>query len=210
MLARRLLAGFALGSLALGAPRANAAEPASEVYVQPLPPPPQPTYPQSPYPAQPQYQAPPWTPPPRYEGADRVPPGYHIEDEPRHGLVVAGWTLLLVPYALGAVTALGTKGDNQSSWLYAPVIGPWFVLAGRSYAGCDQSSADVGSGLGCVADVFAVMGLIVDGVLQAAGVTLLALGYLNPRHELVRDQPALRIFPARVGTGEGIGLRLTF
>jgi len=55
-----------------------------------------------------------------------------------------------------------------------------------------------------------VTGLIFDGIIQATGATLLLVGYLNPKQELVRDERALRIVPARVGSGYGVGLSAAF
>jgi hypothetical protein len=54
------------------------------------------------------------------------------------------------------------------------------------------------------------MGLVFDGILQAGGMAMLLVGYLDPKHVLVVDQPALRILPMRVGTGHGAGLEWTF
>jgi hypothetical protein len=88
------------------------------------------------------------------------------------------------------------------------------VLGNRSYSGCYQSdsssSNDTNDNLGCLGDIFAVMGLIVDGILQAGGMAMLLVGYLDPKHVVVIDQPALRILPMRIGTGRGVGLALTF
>ena len=162
----------------------------------------------------PQYQYQPKPPPParpkHWEDGDPVPEGYHVEDRPRQGLVVGGFVLVLVPYAISALTAIGAKGDNETNWLFAPVAGPWFLLGRRNYAGCGKTATDADSGLGCVADVFVVTGLIVDGILQATGATLLLLGYLNTKPELVRDERALRILPMRIGSGYGAGLGAAF
>jgi hypothetical protein len=158
-----------------------------------------------------QYQAPPPRRQPYHDG-DPVPDGYHVEDKPRSGLVVGGWLMLLIPYGISALSAVAAKGDNETGWLYVPVAGPWFMMGRRNYAdpGCGHKNNDASDGLGCVADVFVVTGLIVDGVLQAAGATMLLLAYLNPKQELVRDQRAVRVLPTRVGSGYGLGLGATF
>jgi hypothetical protein len=54
------------------------------------------------------------------------------------------------------------------------------------------------------------MGLIVSGVVQAAGGTLLLVGLLNPKPALVRDDTALRVRPMTVGSGYGLGLQQAF
>jgi hypothetical protein len=195
----------------------------------PYPPPqqqyePQPQYPypyqpQPAYAPQPQYQYQ-YQPPPKprpYRDGDPIPVGYHVEERSRSGLVTGGWVLLLVPYGISALSAIGTRGDNATSWLYAPVIGPWFVLGNRNYSGCQNSTSGNGStsnsandDAGCPGDIFAVMGLIIDGILQAGGIAMLLVGYLDTKHVVVRDEPALRILPMRIGTGHGVGLALTF
>jgi hypothetical protein len=161
-----------------------------------------------------QYQYQPKPPPPapskHWEEGDAVPEGYHVEERPRQGLVVGGFVLILVPYAISALTAVGAKGDNETNWLFAPVAGPWFLMGRRHYACCSNSATSSDSGLGCVADVFVVTGLIVDGILQATGATLLLLGYLNTKPALVRDERALRIRPMRIGNGYGAGLGAMF
>jgi hypothetical protein len=60
----------------------------------------------------------------------------------------------------------------------------------------------------CLADVFVVMGLIADGIMQTAGGTLLLIGYMNPKRELVREHARVRVRPMRVGSGYGIGATL--
>jgi hypothetical protein len=137
-----------------------------------------------------------------------VPAGYHVEEVARHGLVTAGLVLVLVPYGIGAIGALAAEGDNASTWLYLPVAGPWMMLGRREYGTCTNPGAKESAG--CVGDVFLVTGLIMDGVIQAAGATLLLVGYLAPKSELVRDEQAVRLSPTRVGSGYGLGLSGTF
>jgi hypothetical protein len=81
----------------------------------------------------------------------------------------------------------------------------------RTY-GCnpDASNQSTGQSLQCVADIFVVMGLIADGVLQATGATLLIVGLTATKSELVRDDQSIRISPMRVGTGYGTGIVGTF
>jgi hypothetical protein len=214
---------------------ARAADPATDIGVlPPSQPQPQPEYRYQPQPQgqpQPQYQPqpaqqaqpapvyPPYPPPyspyaprtRRYRDGDPIPPGYHVEEEPRNGLVVGGAVMFLVPYAIGGFAALAADLKNDSGWLLAPVVGPWLTLGKRTYNGCDRSSGTAASdSLGCVGDIFLVMGLVIDGVLQVTGATLFTLGYLVPRETLVRDGVGLHVLPTRVGTGYGLGLHSTF
>jgi hypothetical protein len=142
-----------------------------------------------------------------YKDGDPIPDGYHVEEKPRTGLAVGGWLLLLIPYGISALSALAAKGDNQTNWLYLPVAGPWMMMGLRHYASsCHNQNGDHSDGLNCVADVFVVTGLIVDGLMQAGGTAMLLAAYLNPKEELVRDHRALLIKPTRIGSGYGLGL----
>ncbi len=89
---------------------------------------PQPQY-QQPQPQyqQPQYQQPqpqPQAPPPRrrpYAEGDPVPEGFHVEETPRKGLVIAGFIVLGIPYGISALTAISAKGSNETNWLFVPL-----------------------------------------------------------------------------------------
>ena len=174
---------------------------------------PQQQYPQQQYPQQqyPQYQ--PMPAPYRsvrasWRDGDPVPPGYHVEDKPRSGLVTGGLIMVLVPYSIGAFATISAKFGNESTWLLAPVIGPWMTMGQRRYYDCPRSGG--GDTLGCAADVFVVMGLIVSGVVQAAGATLLLVGILNTKPGLVHDEASLRVRPMTIGSGYGLGLSSGF
>lgn len=135
------------------------------------------------------------------------PPGYHVEEKPRTGLVIAGAVVAGVPYFFSVVAAGAAQSNNASGGLYVPVAGPWLTMGQRRY-GCnpDQTNSSTGQNLQCVADVFVVMGLIADGVLQATGATLLIIGLAATKSELVRDNQSIRVAPMRVGTGYGAGV----
>lgn len=197
---RKLLALFALFSPLLVAGAAYAQEPSQQ-----LPPSQPPPYqPQAQYTPTQQFQL----PPPRrrrYVEGEPIPVGYHLEEKPQQGLVTAGFIVLLIPYGISALTALAAKGSNESTWLYAPVAGPFLTIGLREYGTCNKPGAS--DSLRCLADVFVVTGLIFDGIMQVTGATLLLAGYLNTKTELVRDERALRILPTQVGTGYGMGLR---
>jgi hypothetical protein len=140
---------------------------------------------------------------------DPVPAGYHVEERPRSGLVTAGLVMVLVPYAIGAFAGIAAKFGNESTWLVAPVVGPWLTMGQRHYYSCDKGS-NASDSLGCAADVLVVTGLIISGVVQAAGGTLLLIGVLNPKPTLVRDDSALRVRPMTIGSGYGVGLESAF
>ena len=111
------------------------------------------------------------------------------------------------------VTASAANQANETGWLFVPVVGPWMTLGQRSYATCNtpnNGSQSSTQSLACVGDIFAVMGLITDGVLQATGATLLLVGVAAGRPTLVRDDEAVRLTPMRIGSGYGAGLAGTF
>lgn len=140
-----------------------------------------------------------------YRSGDPVPSGYHLESHPRTGLVTAGWVVGGIGYGLGMMSAMAAGFANESSWMAVPFVGPWMTLGRRDY-GCGKSE-DPGAkeGLDCVGDIFAVMALITDGIMQTLGGTFLLIGYTATKQELVKDE-ALRVMPMRVGTGYGAGV----
>jgi hypothetical protein len=140
-----------------------------------------------------------------YKEGRPIPVGYHVEEVPNKGLVTAGWITTTIPYGIGLFVAVSADFKNQSGWLAVPIVGPWLLMGKRSY-GCHDAHGDTQESVDCVADVFVVMGLLTDGVIQAAGGSLLLAGHLSTKTVLVRDEEqALRVAPMRVGTGYGLG-----
>jgi hypothetical protein len=202
-------AAFAQSDAANGDRAATAVSP-------PLPPPPPPpSLPPPPPPPPGAAVAPPPGPQPsQWHPGDPAPPGYHVEEQPRTGLVVAGALVLGIPYFFSVVTDLAANSNNATAWLLLPVAGPWITMGQRNY-GCnpDQNNQSAGQAFQCVGDVFAVMGLIVDGVMQAAGGALLLAGELATKPALVRNvrnEDALHIVPMHLGSGVGAGVLGTF
>jgi hypothetical protein len=174
------------------------------------PPPPPPTaYPPPPAPqAQPQYspwpyggyQAPHKLP---YRAGQPTPTGYRLVEEPRHGLVTAGYLVAGIPYGLGLLVAISADFDNGTQWLALPIVGPWLTMGLRNYR-CETGAASSEARAGCIADVFVVMGLIMDGGMQAGGVALLLSGYLSKKKTLVRDDLALTLRPLVAPSAWGV------
>jgi len=227
MRTRLALAAKSLGlALALVSP-AGAQQP---------PPPPQPyppqQYPPQQYPPQqypPQQYPPQQYPPPQYQPQQYQPPrqapygyqapyelpykegqpipvGYHPIERPRYGLALGGWLTLGIPYGISIVAASAGNFENESSWLLLPVLGPWMTLGRREYGDCDNSASDK-ENADCVADVFVVMGLIMDGLAQAGGATMLIIGYTTTKTKLVRNDVArVQIGPRRIASGYGVAV----
>jgi hypothetical protein len=176
---------------------------------QPYPYPPGQAYPYPPpYPySYPPAAPPPAAPPPEqtWQEGDPTPAGFHVEERPRKGLVTAGILVTAIPYGIGVMGAAAADFKNSSLWLLAPWLGPWMTLGRRDYACGDKSDDSARDGAKCLGEVFLVMGLIADGVVQTAGGVLLLTGYLTAKPTLVRDAATLRVAPMPVGTGYGLG-----
>ena len=185
--------------------RSPAPDPSPPAYY----PPPYP-YPPYPYPP-PAYQRRPMPDELPYREGAPIPVGYHREERPRTGLITAGWIVTAIPYGVGLVAAAGSEFRNQSGWLAVPYAGPWLTIGRRDYS-CDDSAeeSDANEGLKCFGDVFLVMGLVFDGLVQAAGGTMLLIGHTSPKTLLVRDEATLRVRPMHVGSGHGLGIDGSF
>lgn len=150
-----------------------------------------------PYPPYPPYGAP---PPPRtlpYESGQPVPAGYHVESGARRGPVIAGSIVLGVPYALGVSIASGDNFSNSSGWLVIPGLGPWLTLAMRK--NCDTSTTTYCD------DPATRSILVLDALMQTAGVALLVVGIAVPKTELVRnDVGQIQLIP--VAGRDGLGM----
>lgn len=147
--------------------------------------------------------------PPRYiyrEGTP-IPSGYHLEELPRAGLVKAGFIVTGVAYSMGLIGAFSADFANESGWLALPFAGPWITIGRREY-GCfgKRRTEDGYDAAKCLGDTV-VLPLIFLGMAQAAGGTLLAVGYIATREWAVRDDDAaFTVIPAPVGSGYGLQL----
>jgi hypothetical protein len=116
-----------------------------------------------------------------------IPPGYHVETRARKGLVVAGPIIFGVPYLLSMSVAASSKYPPDR-WLYAPVVGPYVNLASRS-DDCDPniSTGSTTTNYTCPGESSTRFFLMLDGLMQTAGATMLILGLALPQTLLVRD-----------------------
>jgi hypothetical protein len=180
-------------------PPAPYSYPPPPYYQQPYPV--QPGYPQPGYPPPgypPQGQVPPNAYPNGYPGAygpyaptpptklpyregAAPPPGYHIEQGPRKGLVIAGAIVLGTTYFLSASIGMAST-DHDDRWLLVPVFGPFLDLGARG----DRSSCSSGN-LDCVTEPVIRTYLVLDGVVQATGAVLLITGLAFQKKEFVSD-----------------------
>jgi hypothetical protein len=194
-----------------------------------------PTYPAAP-PAQPAPETPPgWAPPAyganqyrypsapmelRYVDGRPIPAGYHLETRPRKGLVISGAIVFGIPYFLSLSVAASSKYEPDR-WLYAPLVGPFIDLGNRKENCVTTPSGPTRTDTFCQDDSSERFFLMADGLMQAAGATMLIFGFALPQRLLVRDDApyvgqarshfAWTIAPQRMGrSGYGLGLAGTF
>ena len=139
-----------------------------------------------------------------YEGGP-VPAGFHVEQRPRRGLLIAGPLVLGIPWVLGLTIASDENFPNSTGWLVVPALGPWITLAARHHStNCATSttySNCIDEGLDSVTRTF----LVLDALAQTAGAVMLIYGIASPKKVMVRDfASSLQLLPAPIGrTGAG-------
>ncbi len=193
-----------------GPPPAPVPYPQPQPYPYAYPPQPQP-YPYA-YPPQPQpypyWYAPVARPLPAempYDPEKPIPPGYELEERVRKGAVISGAIVLGVPYVLGLHIAAASGFENKSYWLVVPGLGPFLTLATRDDA-CERRDPQDDPDLECAGDVLISTVLVMDGLMQAAGGIVFAVGMTAKRQVLVRKQTSLRVIPMSIGRARGLGL----
>jgi hypothetical protein len=136
-----------------------------------------------------------------------VPQGYMIRKEARPGLITAGTIVLLIPYSLSLVAVSSSSGssDRESDhmgWLIVPALGPWLSLAQRNCS--SYKYVEDRDGCGAV-NAF----LLLDGLVQMAGATLITVGVAARKNVLVK-KATWTVAPSHVQTGYGLIARGTF
>ena len=138
-----------------------------------------------------------------YKEGYAIPDGYHVGTRMNKGLVIGGAVTFGSMYLVSAVGA-AALGGSEGRVMYIPIVGP-FILAGRidfGHSGILSGVADFVSGLG-------VIGLIADGMAQAGGAAMLAVGLAREKKVLLRDSVAgtkVRVVPMPISGGGGIGI----
>ena len=109
------------------------------------------------------------------------PAGYHLEESPRKGLIVAGALTFGIPYLI-SMTIGGASRNEADRWLLLPVVGP---IGSLTYGtrGCDE---DVDAAR-CVGNILIVVGLAFDLAAQTAGAILFTMGFVFPKKQWVSD-----------------------
>lgn len=136
-----------------------------------------------------------------YHG-EMIPLGMHVETRRSHGLLAAGAIVFGVSYlssafSVAACTGMAISCNAGIGWLLVPVAGP-FVASAFPQTG----------GLRAV--------FIADGVIQAAGIVLLATAVATARTMLVDDpytlrtpQPSWAFLPIGPSGSAGVSFSLT-
>jgi hypothetical protein len=126
-----------------------------------------------------------------YRDGEQAPPGYHLETGVRKGLVIAGASMFGAGYGISIAVAASTEGDETAMPLYVPVVGPFIVAA----------QVDYGGQLGGLSVMFIGVPLVIDGLVQTAGATMLIAGVAAKRKYYERDDLAERDTTPRVAVG---------
>jgi hypothetical protein len=151
-------------------------------------------------------------------GTDR--PAYRLESHARRGLAISGAVIAGIGFGFALAVAAGTT-EGARKWngvpfdnggLVVPILGPWITLGalkpncGGLYndepAGCTRVHTQ--SGWRAI--------LIVDGLVQLLGATLITVGLALPREELViAGTVKARVVPTPLGSSShGLALTGTF
>lgn len=126
-----------------------------------------------------------------YTPGMQVPPEYRVVEGPRKALLVSGAATFGVSYLAMAsfgIYGLATTNDQSGASMLIPVVSPIMWIF-----------APIGSGFGLFRTA-----LLVDGVLQAAGIGLLIAGAVTPgkylkRRDIAAVMPSVSVGPRSVG-----------
>lgn len=139
-----------------------------------------------------------------YEEGKPGPNGYHLESQPRRGLVIAGATTFGSAYLI-TLLAASAIADHSDDWnnstddddetkalpLFIPVLGPFIGIS-------SLDASPLGSAW-----------LVLDGITQGAGVAMLIAGLAYPNKRWIRNDLGVEwtVAPTRAGhDGGGLGL----
>ena len=127
-----------------------------------------------------------------YEEGMAIPPGYRRTQKARRPLVIAGTVMLATGYGLSlpiGLTALAIDNDSEYAWLAVPAVGPFVTLAITNHGAPWETTM-----------------LLLDGLTQAGGLSLLIAGFVakeevierNPK-SVARPAPEFFVGPRSVG-----------
>ncbi len=146
-----------------------------------------------------------------YREGSPVPKGYTVESVPRGGMIIGGGVMAGSLHLISMIAAIaldaesnqvihdaqgGTRTDpefdNRYTPLFAPLVGPFITV----------KTADA-SGTGAAL-------LIMNGVAQVTGLSLVIAGIVAQKQVLTRDAPSWALTPLVTEGGGGMALGRTF
>jgi hypothetical protein len=141
-----------------------------------------------------------------YRPGEAAPAGYIYDERARRGPIIGGLITFAVPYSLSLLVA-AQDSANKKTWLLVPGFGPWLTLLARD-SSCDPNLPIHD----CTEDGATRMVLVIDGMLQTAGVIMAATGLLNPLKRFIRSDwaPQVSLRPRLVGKTPALSLSGTF
>lgn len=147
-------------------------------------------------------------------------PAYRLESHARRGVAIAGAVVAGIGFGFALAVAAGTT-EGAKKWngvpfdtggLVMPLLGPWIAL-GSMKPNCGGFYGDEPWGCTKVHTQGPWRAiLIVDGLVQLLGVTLITVGLALPKQELVvADRVKARVVPVPLGrSGQGLAVTGTF
>jgi hypothetical protein len=125
-------------------------------------------------------------------------------------LVVGGSVVLGVAY-VASLLAAASDTETGGGWLVVPVVGPFVALSKQEVVcsvALEQQSVTTCSEK-IISAARRAMLLLVDGLVQATGASLLTIGLTNTTSELVRKAP-VQVTPQVGAGGYGVSLSGSF
>ena len=141
---------------------------------------------------------------PRTAGNQTICVRFREEKKVRTGLIIGGSVMLGVGYGLAISIAAANDFNDVTGWLAVPVAGPFITMGAHDYGAC---GSDTGCALVGLGDFFVTLGLVLNGLVQVGGATMVIVGATVPTTERVPD---VAVGPRAIGTGYGLGLDLAF
>lgn len=131
---------------------------------------------------------------------DIVPIGGRIASGKSTGLIVTGSIIFGLAYGAAGVAAVASPFESEKK-LWVPLFGPWLNLASRPDCVTPEelkNNPSVSDLDPCKLEYAAKVGLSMDGILQGAGVLLLAIG-LSGGTSWVPGKSHIAVLPDRHG-----------
>jgi hypothetical protein len=147
-----------------------------------------------------------------YKEGKPAPPGYTIESVPRSGMVIGGAVIAGGLHLISMISAIALdqeadevitddqggsrtdpEFDNRYTPLFIPIAGPFVTI---------KTASSTGTGMAI---------LVMNGVAQVTGLSLVIAGLAAPKKVLVKDEPVtMGVAPLFVDGGGGMAIEGKF